>query len=327
MTTSLTATTSSQVAKALTAERRATGAVTFGIVLTFVVVVSETHAEAAVTAARAASTAHPCRVVAVVPGDPDAPARLDADVSVGGESGPGEAVVLRLSGELIGHADAVVLPLLAPDTPVVTWWAGPPPAYPAGEPLGMLASRRITDTYLAADPRESLRRRARQYQPGDTDLAWTRDTLWRSVVAAIVDALADPVVSATVTTEHGNPSAALIASWLMTRLDIPIVMVDGPGPAITAIALTVGAPDGPYEVRLSRPDGGGALLAQPGHPDRQLPLPIRSLPDLLAEELSRLDPDEPYADALAAVTSVPDGSPDGAPVTAAGARAIAGAGA
>lgn len=311
MTTFLEQTTSSQVAKALSAERRATGAVTFGLVLTFVVVVSDAHAEETVNAARAASTAHPCRIVAVVPGDPDAAPRLDAEVSVGGESGPGEAVVLRLSGELIEHADAVVLPLLAPDTPVVTWWAGPPPAYPAGEPLGMLASRRITDTYLAEDPRASLRRRARQYQPGDTDLAWTRDTLWRSVLAAVVDALPDPVIGATVVTEHGNPSAALIASWLMTRLDIPVGVQDGPGPAITSIVLSVGSPDGPHEVRLSRPDGNSAILRQPGQPDRQLPLPIRSLPELLAEELSRLDADEPYADALAAIMSVPEGSPEG----------------
>ena len=313
MTALLSDTTSAAVAKALSAERRAAGAATIGLVLTFIVVVGEDHVDSTVASARAASMSHPCRVIAVVPGDTGDANRLDAEVSVGGESGPGEAIVLRLSGELLDHADSVVLPLLAPDTPVVTWWAGAPPEDPAGEPLGALASRRVTDTYRSADPRASLRARARQYQPGDTDLAWTRDTLWRSVIAAVVDALPGPVTGATVVTEHGNPSAALIASWLQVRLGVEVVVVDGPGPAITEVRMTAddrdvdGAP--PVEFTLTRPDGHTATLTRTGEPDRQLPLPIRAMGDLLAEELARLDPDEPYADALAGITAVAEGSP------------------
>ncbi len=55
----------------------------------------------------------------------DAPVpRLDAEVSIGGRLGPGEAVVLRMYGRLALHAESVTLPLLAPDAPVVTWWHG-----------------------------------------------------------------------------------------------------------------------------------------------------------------------------------------------------------
>jgi len=317
--TSLTATTSAEVGKALTAERRAAGAVTQGLVLTFVVVTSESYVGENLADARAASMAHPCRVIAVVPGDPEGATRLDAEVSVGGASGPGQAIVLRLSGALVEHADSVVLPLLATDTPVVTWWAGPPPEYPAGEPLGVLASRRVTDTYRAEDPRESLRLRARQYQPGDTDLTWTRDTLWRSIIAAVVDALPGPVTAVTVVTERGNPSAALLAAWLSIRLGVDVQLEDGPGPAITALRLTArdddpAAPAGAggqpeVEVELTRPDGHTATLTRTGQPDRVLPLPIRGMAELLAEELRRLGPDEPYADALAAVERIPAGSP------------------
>ena len=41
-----------------------------------------------------------------------------------------------------------------------------------------------------------------------------------------------------------------------------------------------------------------ATLSRTGIPDRQLPLKRRELGDLLAEELRRLDADQPYAEAL-----------------------------
>jgi len=169
---------------------------------------------------------------------------------------------------------------------------------------------RAADTYLAADPRASLLARAQQYQPGDTDLAWTRDTLWRSVVAAVTDALPGSVTAATVVTEHGNPSAALMASWLQVRLGVSVVVADGPGPAITEIRLAADGAggSGPVEVVLTRPDGHTATLTRTGEPDRQLPLPIRALADLLAEELARLGADEPYADALAGIVAVGAGT-------------------
>lgn len=53
-----------------------------------------------------------------------------------------------------------------------------------------------------------------------------------------------------------------------------------------------------------RQDDGTAVLSRTGQPDRTLPLPDRELGDLLAEELRRLDPDEPYMEALEAATGV-----------------------
>ncbi len=310
----LTGTTSKAIADALQAERRDSGAVTFGLVLTLIAVVTSDRPDAgdavAIAACRAGMT-HPCRVIVVQPGDADAPARLDAEVSVGGEWGPGELVRLHLAGAALEHADTVVLPLLAPDTPVVTWWAGPPPAKPADEPLGLLASRRITDTYLADDPRASLLERAAQYQPGDTDLAWTRDTLWRSMIASVYDALPGPTRSLRLTTEHGNPSAALLAAWLQRRTGRDVDIVDGPGPAITEIEVVAAAePDGTGRdvvAVLVRPDGATATLQRTDQPNRVLPLPIRPIEDLLAEELQRLDPDPVYAEALLTVGSVSEG--------------------
>jgi hypothetical protein len=51
---------------------------------------------------------------------------------------------------------------------------------------------------------------------------------------------------------------------------------------------------------------GGAVISQPYRPDATVALPDRTLGDLLGEELRRLDPDEPFADALEATTGVPD---------------------
>ena len=55
------------------------------------------------------------------------------------------------------------------------------------------------------------------------------------------------------------------------------------------------------------------MLSQPHRPDASVPLPERALGDLLSEELRRLDPDEPYSDALEAATGV-GGLADHSPV-------------
>jgi hypothetical protein len=58
---------------------------------------------------------------------------------------------------------------------------------------------------------------------------------------------------------------------------------------------------------------GGAVISQPYRPDANVALPDRGLGDLLSEELRRLDPDEPYSDALEAATGV-SGLADRSPV-------------
>jgi hypothetical protein len=148
--TTLWDTTGTAVVKALSAERRKAGSVSSGLALTLVVVVEEGRVDEAEQAATRAAAEHPCRLLIVVRRRPGAPeARLDAEVLIGGRLGPGEAAVLRMYGRLALHAESVVLPLLAPDAPVVTWWFGRPPTLIAHDPLGVLADRRVTDVSLA----------------------------------------------------------------------------------------------------------------------------------------------------------------------------------
>ena len=297
--TTLWDTTGTDVVKALAAERRLAGSVSSGLALTLVVVVQEGDVGVAEQAATHAAAQHPCRLLMVVRRRPDAPdPRLDAEVSVGGRLGPGEAVVMRMYGRLALHAESVVLPLLGPDAPVVTWWFGEPPDMIAHDPLGVFADRRVTDCSLAADPLAALRRRAEDYAPGDTDLSWTRTTPWRALCASAFDSVEATPTAAQVTGRRGDPTASLLAGWLGRRLGVPVEVSDGARHPVEEVVFTV--PDG--EVRIRRNDDRSAVLSRPGHGDRTLPLTGREVGDLLAEELRRLDPDETYAEALEVAT-------------------------
>ncbi|MFF9276423.1 glucose-6-phosphate dehydrogenase assembly protein OpcA [Streptomyces griseosporeus] len=299
MRTDLTDTTASKINKALVQGRRAIGTPAVGMVLTLVIVTDEENAYDALKAAGDASREHPSRTLVVIKRVSRTPrdrtqSRLDAEVRVGADAGTGETVVLRLYGEVIDHAQSVVLPLLLPDAPVVVWWPVNAPLDPANDPLGALAQRRVTDSYAAEQPVRDLAARASAYTPGDTDLAWTRITPWRSMLAAALDQVTCEVKAVEVEGEEFNPSCELLAMWLADRLDVPVRRSLSEGPGLTAVRMdtTCG------RISLDRPDGTLATLSIEGQPDRAVALKRRETADLIAEELRRLDPDDTYASAL-----------------------------
>ena len=288
-------TTASQINAAMLDARRRSGSPAMGMVLTLVIATDESDHYDALRAATAAAREHPSRILLAIRRRGRAAVRLDAEVRVGGESGPGEVVLLRMYGPLADNADSVVLPLLLPDAPVVTWWAGQAPPDPSQDPLGALAQRRVTDAASAAEPMDELLARATSYKPGDTDLAWTRITTWRTLLASALDEPYDPLVGVRVAAEEGNPSGELLALWLGSRLDVPVEQVVTDGPGITEVTLdTSGGP-----ITLARPDGRVARLIRPGQVERTVALPRRSTAELIAEELRRLDPDDVYGTTLA----------------------------
>ncbi|MER6208536.1 MULTISPECIES: glucose-6-phosphate dehydrogenase assembly protein OpcA [unclassified Streptomyces] len=294
-------TTASKINKALVQGRRDIGTPAVGMVLTMVIVTDEENAYDSIKAAEEASHEHPSRTLVVIKRHARTPrdrtnSHLDAEVRVGADAGTGETVVLRTYGEVSDHADSVVLPLLLPDAPVVVWWPGDAPEVPAKDPLGALAQRRITDLYAAADPLVALDSRSRSYAPGDTDLAWTRLTPWRSMLAAALDQAKSKITSGAVESEADNPAAELLARWLEARLKVKIDRVVTAGPVITAVRLGTAA----GEVVIDRPEGPLATLTLPGQPSRTLALKVRTTSELIAEELRRLDADEMYAIALRA---------------------------
>jgi glucose-6-phosphate dehydrogenase assembly protein OpcA len=290
----LTDTNSSAIAAQFVRARRRAGSPAMGMVMTLVVVVDADAAEEAMTVARTASREHPARILGVIIGSRRGAAQVDAQVGIG-SGWTGETALIRLSGEVSKHPESVVLPLLLPDSPVVVWWPGRAPEDPAEDPLGRLARRRITDAAAVPTSKaQAMLTQCRSYAPGNTDLAWTRITGWRALLAAALDQQPGRVSSAEVRAERISPSADLLSAWLADRLKVEVKRGVSKGPGITGVVLRT--KNG--EVALVRYDGKLATLCSPGQPDRPVALKRRELAELLSEELRRLDPDDIYADTV-----------------------------
>ena len=284
-------TTSAQIAAEFVRARKRAGSPAMGMVMTLMIVVDEDECEEAMKAAQGASHEHPARVLGVILGDARGSSQVNAQVGTG-NGWTGETALIRLKGEVVKHPGSVVLPLLLPDSPVAVWWPTTAPEDPAGDLLGSLAQRRITDAAAAPKGRsKALGVQASSYVKGNTDLAWTRLTPWRALLAASLDQHHLKVTSASVTAERISPSADLLAAWLTDRLKIQVTRSSSPGPGITEVVLETA--EGP--IRISRADGKLATYASPGRPDRPIALKRRTLPELLGEELRRLDEDDVYA--------------------------------
>src|SRR5581483_10634883 len=176
---------------------------------------------------------------------------------------------------------------------------------PAEDPIGRLATRRITDAAAEKNPLRALEHRARSYVPGDTGLAWTRLTMWRALLAAALDQPPyEDITAAVVDGEADSASADLLAGWLSSRLDVPVKRTKkGTGGGVHSVRLD--RPGGAIE--LVRPDAKIGTLTQPGQPERRVALARRAIADCLSEELRRLDADEIYAAALAGISDITRG--------------------
>jgi glucose-6-phosphate dehydrogenase assembly protein OpcA len=289
----LTETNSSEIAAAFVRARIRAGSPAMGMVMTLIVVVDEDDAPDAMEAARLASREHPARVLGVILGDARGHAQINAQIGIG-DGWTGETALIRLRGEVVKHSESVVLPLLLPDSPVAIWWPKDAPADPAADPLGALAQRRITDAAASTKGKKrAMHTLCATYAKGNTDLAWTRLTPWRALLAAALDQQPLKVRRASVTAERISPSAELLRAWLSDRLHVPVERTSSAGPGITEVVLET--KEGP--IRISRLDGKLATFSSPDRPDRPVALKRRELPALLAEELRRLDEDDIYHEA------------------------------
>jgi glucose-6-phosphate dehydrogenase assembly protein OpcA len=283
-------TNSAAIAAEFVRARTKAGSPAMGMVMTLVIVVDEDLAQDALHAARLASREHPARVLGVILGDARGHGQVNAQVGIG-DDWTGETALIRLQGEVVRYPESVVLPLLLPDSPVAIWWPADAPLDPAAHPLGALAQRRITDAAAAKRSKTSaMLTQCTSYTKGNTDLAWTRITPWRALLAAALDQQPLKVRRATVTAERISPSADLLRAWLNDRLRVPVDRKNSTGPGITEVVLET--KDGP--IRIARHDGRLAVFSSPGRPDRPVALRRRELPALLAEELRRLDEDAIY---------------------------------
>src|SRR5690554_1943122 len=294
-------TTASQISKTLVTIREEGGAVALGRVLTLVIATTLGQEEDAIAAANDASREHPMRVI-VLSKSAEADSselRLDAQIRVGGDAGASEVILLRVHGAHGINDEGLVMGLLLPDTPVVAWWPGVAPDVVSASTLGRIAQCRITDSAAQEAPGEFLQGISRTYSPGDVDFAWTRLTLWRAQLAAVLDQPPyEPITGVQVHGSADSPSTLLLAAWLQLQLQVPVEYeLTLPDAAPTGIhGVTLVRASG--EIRLERPHSTIATLTQPNQPVHDISLPRRSLRDCLAEELRRLDPDDLFGDVV-----------------------------
>lgn len=288
-------TTVSKVSKSLVQIREQGGAVALGRVLTLIISTDFKGIETAIQAANDASREHPCRILVLADdkGASKKSARLDAQIRVGGDAGASEVIVLRAHGEAASDPQGLVTGLLLPDAPVVAWWPNEAPDKVATSPIGQIATRRITDAASQKDPHGYLVHLAKTYTPGDSDFAWTRLTLWRAQLAAILDQPPyDAITAIEVTGAVDSPSTDLLAAWLELQLKVKVSLIrTARGKAVSGIrGVKLIRKSGDIEIVRNVPDV--ATLIQPTQPTREISLPRRSLRDCLSEDMRRLDPDD-----------------------------------
>ena len=300
------------IARQLVTLREKGGIVTTGRVLTLIVLAQrDDDLETIIKTVNNVSREHPARVLVLVAGEPRGANRLDAELRLGGEAGAAEVVVMHLEGEVGAHPEAIVTPLLLPDTPVVAWWPSTPPQVPAATPIGQIAQRRITDSLADPDANAVYTRRT-GYTPGDSDLSWSRLTAWRGVLASALDFPPHgKITSARIEGPGEDPSVDLAAGWLADRLAAPVLRVvtdepevpldaDGAAkPPVTKVTLVRRGDEGECtDVVVEVENASTACVTITGRPSFKVALSRRTTVDCLAEELRHLDPDTAYARAL-----------------------------
>lgn len=311
------------------------GEAALGRVLTLLIATDEGELEHALEVANAASREHPCRVIAIVPqsgkaakaaakasesasaavdGDSSAvdptggmaadlaseagASNLDAEVRFGADAGAGEIIVLRPRAGLVHHPDTLVIPLLVPDAPVVAWWPTEAPANLSRNLLGQMASSRITDAMRSSNPLRTIEDRRRNFTPENIDLSWTRLTVWRAMLATMLDQPPHlPIISIKVCGPKGFLPMELLAAWLRLKLGVSVALEDVPGAkAVTGVYLE--RRDGMLSLERPSADEGVAVISMPGQAPQTISVPARTLEECLSEELRRLDPDEVYAEVI-----------------------------
>jgi glucose-6-phosphate dehydrogenase assembly protein OpcA len=143
---------------------------------------------------------HPARVLLLV-AQPDLPQeemKAWINLSVYKQASPrgpntNEQVKIEARGQAVNYLPGVVLPLLAANLPVFTWWADVPPVEQSVfERLAEVSDRMIVDSAEFSAVGASFLTlgqvsRSRQYRAAVSDLNWQRFAPWRELVAQFYD--------------------------------------------------------------------------------------------------------------------------------------------
>jgi glucose-6-phosphate dehydrogenase assembly protein OpcA len=226
-----------------------------------------------------------------------------------------EQIEISSSHTSLADVPGVILPLVVADLPVILW-SRPPGllSSPAWNDLSHIATKTIFDSAAFPDPREALRRFARATASGLllADLAWTRLTRWRELIAQIFEnplyrSQLPSITAVTIYYTGESPSAGqwYVAAWLQQCLERagskPRVRWErSGGPCDSGLGCIEFGSDGPTGLKVSvlRVEGNAAEVRVGTLVNRTV-FPEASDYVLLREELSIPGHDPIYQAALA----------------------------
>jgi glucose-6-phosphate dehydrogenase assembly protein OpcA len=217
-----------------------------------------------------------------------------------------EGIEISTDAEQTDEVARLLVPLIAPDLPVMLWCRGPQAFRDRSlDPLFALADKIIFDTARvrhASSAIEFLRRmrHSSHGRPRIADLAWTRLTGWREAVAHELGGGFEPgearVTAARVTHcgEKPGTSALYFARWIEKALPAATVTLE-PAAADAANTAAVGLCGVTFtrvagEIAIHQKDAA-SLEVREGAKTYASPLPGVSEEVLLGEELSILGSD------------------------------------
>jgi glucose-6-phosphate dehydrogenase assembly protein OpcA len=220
--------------------------------------------------------------------------------------------VVRLDGPAAGDGLAsMAASLLLPDLPVFLLWVAPPDfERPVFRSLRTLATRLVTDSTRFPETLDRLGALIAQDREVVTDLAWTKITGWREVVAAIFDdpghrdALGQLERVSIDYVSGSDAQARLLGGWLVASTGVaavvktkPVERADMRAGSLTHVEIECGG----KRYTVDRPQEGMAVIDAPGRATRHVALRVPPTPVLVGEELEFLTNDHAFHAALAAI--------------------------
>jgi glucose-6-phosphate dehydrogenase assembly protein OpcA len=291
---------------------------------------------------------HPSRSIVVLAQPSDDEPNIDARLSAQCHIAPGlegqvcfEEVELTVMGRAARHLHSIVLPLVVPDLPVVSWWSGDLPG-----DLHILSNvlnssdRFIVDSTRFSDRQSGLPCLASLVQHTTTavsDLSWTRLTPWRRAIAQCFDPpdvrpYLDGLTALDIEHDAGSAAQALLlVGWLAARLGWqPEGEVGGqtyrlrngdrrllvtlrarrspgePPGALLAVRLAAGS-DAAFSLERSTPDLATLKTLTPtASRERTVRLGGGGDPEMLAQELKTPGEDPVFEEALTVAAALVD---------------------
>jgi Glucose-6-phosphate dehydrogenase subunit len=175
---------------------------------------------------------HPSRTILLDPFPDSGKNRIDATVTLECYIVPGsersicsEVIALELQGTRAKAPASIVEPLLISDLPVFLRWRGEPPwGSPELEQMVTLTDRLIVDSTEWDDLPYPYRRLAELFErTAVSDIAWSRTSRWRTLLASLWPDIADV---RTIRIHGTQAQACLLTGWLRSRLGRDDIVFD-----------------------------------------------------------------------------------------------------